>query len=121
MATFLSDAIKLVTALLMTFGLSAFLVVSAHESHDDRADLLQLTQDAAAHEAVREHRDDNTASPTELVHGHSHDGFSHDHTSDFLDEHASEITRIVLTGAVNDCAPSVQRPPVYEIVIPPRG
>ncbi len=120
MRTLLTKAIKLVTVLMVTLGLSAFVVASAHGSHNDRVDPLQFTPDAAAREAVVG-PGAAAMSAVESIHGHSHHGLSHDHNVDLIGEQIGEVRHIALTAAPEDCAASVQRLTVFEIHIPPRG
>ncbi|MFK7966421.1 MAG: hypothetical protein AB8C46_20855 [Burkholderiaceae bacterium] len=120
MATLLSEAIKLVITALITLGTSSFLMVSAHESHDHDHGSIGSAQNAVSHEASPVSTLDVTTSVAESIHGHSHDGFSHDHAVELLSEQSIDIENAALTIAPDDLASSVYAPPVFEINIPPR-
>ena len=60
-------------------------------------------------------------SVAESIHGHTHNGFSHDHAVELLSEQTVDIENAALTIAPDDLEPSVYAPPVFEIDIPPRA
>lgn len=124
MAFLLSEAIKLVIVSSIALGVSFVLMVGAHELHDDQAGPIALAMDAAANIAsnlaAHDLAHNDTIGVAESLHGHSHDGFSHDHAADFLSEKTVQFDSAALTTAPDDWLSSVYPLPVFEIDIPPQ-
>ncbi|MGB7300093.1 MAG: hypothetical protein WBD34_12285 [Burkholderiaceae bacterium] len=119
MATLLSVASKLVIAISITLGISSFLIVNAHESHNHES--IGSAIHVPSHEAGAELGSGKTTTMAEWIHGHSHDGFSHDHVVEFLGERTIELENPAVTVAPDDPTPLIYTPPIFEIDIPPRA
>jgi len=117
-ATLSSAAIKFVIAASIMLGILSFLTGNTHAPHVHES--IDLAISAPAHEAGAETGPGKAMSIGESIHGHSHDGFSHDHVVEVLGEDLTEFRNSPLSIRPDDLVSSIYTRPVFEIYIPPR-